>query len=83
MSRAQEAQPTLAAGPLEADDDYADDHDTDSAYGAGSETTSVKESVYKFRVENGRTYNSYAADCRYPVSLFRTWLNDSVWKHLS
>jgi len=65
MSRAREPQPTHAAAPLEADDEY-DDHDTDSAYGAGSETTSARESIYKFRVENGRTYNSYAADCWFP-----------------
>jgi len=65
MARVQETEPLHAAAPLEADDNYTDD--ADSTYSPGSETTSVKESIYKFRCENGRTYHSYASDCDFPL----------------
>jgi len=52
--------------PLEPDDVI---DDRDSAVGTidGSENTSVRSSVYKFRVENGRTYHSYKQERAYPL----------------
>jgi hypothetical protein len=50
--------PTLL-GPLDAEND-----DADSTYAgslAGSETTSLKSSIAKYREENGRTYHSYGS----------------------
>lgn len=51
--------PTLAEnGPLE-----AEDYDEDQGLGsdAASATTSIKESVLAYRLENGRTYHSFKA----------------------
>ncbi|KAK3321507.1 S-adenosyl-L-methionine-dependent methyltransferase [Cercophora scortea] len=60
------SSPRAAAGGapptvLEADPDAYED-DGDSAFGPsdqGSETTSLASSIYRFREENGRTYNAY------------------------
>ncbi|RDW74823.1 hypothetical protein BP6252_05965 [Coleophoma cylindrospora] len=49
----------VTAAPLVPEDNWADD---DSAYDAGSiatSTTSLNESVLKYRQENGRSYHSY------------------------
>lgn len=57
MAESAEQDPNL---PLEADDF----EDGDSAFGAGSDTTSAISSIFKYRVENGRTYHSYKSDSR-------------------
>jgi hypothetical protein len=57
---ADPAQPQPQAAALEAE---ADDWDNDSALhdggGLASSTTSLTDSILKFRVENGRTYHAY------------------------
>ena len=58
MAESAEQDPNL---PLEADDF----EDGDSAFGAGSDTTSAISSIFKYRVENGRTYHSYKSDCSF------------------
>lgn len=56
--------PPTSHAPLEADDQESD---RDSLFGSdvasvSTSGTSVTESIYKFRVQNGRTYHSYRAD---------------------
>jgi len=59
-------QTAIAAAPLEVDDNVDDTGagDDDSFFGADSvsdDGTSLKSSIYKFRIENGRTYHSFKA----------------------
>ncbi|RBQ68785.1 hypothetical protein FVER53590_08724 [Fusarium verticillioides] len=56
----QQTAPLEPAGQLEADEGNIGDND--SALGendAGSSTASIASSIYKYRIENGRTYHAY------------------------
>ncbi|PKS05132.1 hypothetical protein jhhlp_008499 [Lomentospora prolificans] len=56
------ASPATGEDLLVADENADEDlEDGDSTYGAdgGSDTTSLKSSILKYRMENGRTYHAY------------------------
>ncbi|KAH8746365.1 S-adenosyl-L-methionine-dependent methyltransferase [Hyaloscypha finlandica] len=61
---ATESDAPIATQVLAADDTLDDDNDSAIGGDSLSSTASIASSIYKFRVENGRTYNGYG-DRRY------------------